>query len=1505
MKHSPLLVTTLITAVLLFGMSFAEDTPDTTDDTETTPDTLLTSYRLDAAAAELSNLEAQIALVEARLIDIEAELVLLRRESAMVSSAGSAFLLAEELYTSGSIVWAKEAFESVVENFDDSPYYSEAIFRLELILFELQDYEAANDYFNLLRSVDPAFEHIDLALITAGLAQFNLKDYDSSLEYYEQVAPSGEYGALATYLTAVVYIENDNIDQAQTTFENILNRSGNLSGSVELADRTRIALAQLKVDEGKLDEAIDYYSQVSPFSGYYDVAMLGKIWAYMRQEEYQKAYDLAARVMQEVPASELKEEFELAMANCALGAEDLDIAVSMYQNLLSRHIQVEENQDIFLSEHNVAAEEYEQERERLDRIRLGLAELKEEAYEQGDEELVALITAEELALRELFVEISNLEVMLSLPMNMSTETMIQTLESLIRENQDETQMLALAIGDVRDLAEIHGTEQDRANLIELEEEVERIRLALQDLSTKFESSMAVGHDWVEETEYGIAIATFMERELKRDSVTYLSLYYSEKIQEAYDSGDSSSANSLEEMRNEQISKLNERIDEDAVVSAGYFEEYDANYPDSRFIPDVLVRLAQLYYDIDGRIHDDLLANAEEGEYIPDDYSRSIELYEKIISEYPGSELEDVALYSLGYCLENMMDFEAGVDRYQELLLKHSTSVLAAECNIRVGNYHFDNLRYDSAFVYYNRILEFPAASPNLYQHGLYKLGWTKYLQKDYVGSIAVFAYLLQDDRTIQELNIERQGDMRIINEARQYMAYNFLEMGDSVSVLPPVPSALTFLTEFNDIETTISVLKQMAEISTGAEDWQTVIEAYQALLTADPTSPNAPYYQADIALAYEQNEQFANAADARDVLVAVYGENGEWFAVIDADSALAFSADSLRVNSLESAIQYYLELCVNTKEQPAAYQTSNEELIDRILLYLAEYPSSQKVYDFKVYLGDAYYHLTDYENAGDVYYSVAMDSSSFQNQESSFNNAFLSYFAAYEGVGVDTLDILGKMKETVMDFERAFPQGENIAEDYWLTAIPFFNAGHYSDVRELLEPLYEDQYSGYAARSAKYIGDTYSIDSLYADAELWYDRAEQMAFITGEDLEADIGYLAASSAYSDAISLAESETSEDLIAAAERWEQTAMSYPNTEVAPVSLDDAADAFDRAGDIANAVRVYEKLADLYPQYINCPQGLLRAAFLLREDEQFTRAAQMYVRVYNEYPGYEGVVNALSTAALSYEDADDMYNAISIYSRIATERVGGAATVIEAYAKIGLYEYERGNITVASGDFSNVLSLYDEYRDGVTTYPAMAAFYLAEAMGDSYYALPPANTENVGYRTQLFNDAIASYNRTFNYLEDDYLFRAVLKIGELQMDYANTVGFMEAPAGLTPEDEDVFYNTLLAVYDDYFARAISSYETGLGIAVENDIRTVWTDSIAANLDNVAFGASINLGYTEPAEPEPVIEVSDTTSVSSDSTDLVLNDSIYTGDIQEIDIAVPDESATEDDGGCFLWPF
>ncbi|MEN8209459.1 MAG: hypothetical protein ABFR50_09425, partial [Candidatus Fermentibacteria bacterium] len=158
--------------------------------------------------------------------------------------------------------------------------------------------------------------------------------------------------------------------------------------------------------------------------------------------------------------------------------------------------------------------------------------------------------------------------------------------------------------------------------------------------------------------------------------------------------------------------------------------------------------------------------------------------------------------------------------------------------------------------------------------------------------------------------------------------------------------------------------------------------------------------------------------------------------------------------------------------------------------------------------------------------------------------------------------------------------------------------------------------------------------------------------------------------------------------------------------------------------------------------------------------------------------------------------------------------------------------------------------------------------------------------------------------------------LKIGQLQEDYANSVGFMDPPAGLSPEDEEAFYNALMEAYDTFIQRAVSTYENGLQLTVSNGIRTDYTDSIAVNLDLLLPGSSTSLGYSPSTSVyEDTTAAVDSTGTLDDGFGLDTSDDIdESGTSDETELPDTDYTATpaiepvtdeDSGGGCFLWPF
>lgn len=1417
------------------------------------PEEAASSAVLIRAQQELEALEDQIIREEDRLARIEAQLTQLRRQHSILSSAQSAFELGEELYASGSIVWARDAFQSVLDNFPESEYCEEAVFRLELIAFELQDYEGTVEHYRNLMQRSPGFVHSDVAIIVGGLAMYHMGQFTEARNEIRSINPAGEHVALAEYLTAVTYVAEEQYDAAISNLQAVIDEAGrNESG---IADRARIAIAEIYVSQGLLEEAIDQYGRVSPFSAYYDVAMLGLTWTYMRQEEYQEAYNLAERVLEELPGTDLYSEFELAMANCALGAQDIEIAISMYRELMDEYRTTDNLYDVFLSGDDVS-EQYDSERERLDRIRLGLTELKEEAYMQGDMELVALIEEEEVMLRDLFVDISQFEATLSMPVDMDAETMQQELNRLIASSRASAEGLAIEIESTSDAAEIYGTETDRQSLVQLEEEVSRIRLALQDLASKMDTGMAGDHDWMQETQYGIAIATFMERELKRDSLNYLGAYYTSKIEESYASGDSALAASLISQRQFETVALQGRIDDSAIESASYFEEYLARYPESRFTPDILVRLAQLYYEIDKNSYLDRIA-ASGGEFVPADYSRTIELYERVLNQYPESEVEDVALYSLGYALNEIGDPEAAISSYRRLLRDFPESPLAAETYVRAGDFYFDSFEFDSAFVFYNAVLNYPGTTSTVYQFGVYKLGWTAYLLNEYEHSIALFGYLIRDSYRMDELGLRRTSDM--ISEATEYLAHDFMEQKSG----PPVQLATSFLDHFEDQQVTVDVLTQMGDFYIEQGFWMEAIESYQALLQRDPYNAQAPFIQSKIAVAYEGAGDFSSAARARESIVDNYGSESEW-ATMSGDSSVFAMVDSLRASALENSIGYYAQQVSEAAGDAQITTPLYSGLIEKIELYLQEYSDSRQAYDFRFLLGDSYYNTGSFAQAGDVYLQVVYDSTSAQQRENAVGNAFSSYYEAYSSPAADSLYLREKMHEVAIYYADNYPSGDFAAQFLFADAGTHYNANDYTSARESYKRVY-NQYatSDYTARSARFLAAAYEAEMMYSDAELWYGRAADAAAITGEDLGEDVEQLAAAVAYRDAETLAQSEDIESLFAAAARFEESARAHPGTEVAPVSLFDAGETYGKAGDITNAIRVFKELANIYPESPLAPEGMQRAAFLAMEAEHFVTAGDTYLDAYNRFPNVEGMYVSLYSAAVAYEEGGADGLAMTVYQQIIREQAASPETMVIALGKYGDYQYDRGDYFGARDTYMDCVDSYDMYRQGPADHPARAAFRVGEIYRQDYEMIT-VNTETVEQKAQIKTEVESWYGKSITYNVDVWFMASCVRAGELFEDFANDVAFMDPPGGMSDEAIDEFYNQLyIQFYEPQMQRAIDIYVTALEKAISADVSNEWVDKAAENLELLAPGTAASLGLPGYAvEPEITPESTSTES-------------------------------------------
>src|SRR6185436_462924 len=120
---------------------------------------------------------------------------------------------------------------------------------------------------------------------------------------------------------------------------------------------------------------------------------------------------------------------------------------------------------------------------------------------------------------------------------------------------------------------------------------------------------------------------------------------------------------------ESIHKIEDEEKQRRLDAIAELERFYKKYPDDRrWTPDVMFRLAELYFE---RANDDYLAAVDASQKAAEaasaagshetappvpptpDYKLTIDLYKRLIGEFPEYRLIDGAYYLLGYCLGEM------------------------------------------------------------------------------------------------------------------------------------------------------------------------------------------------------------------------------------------------------------------------------------------------------------------------------------------------------------------------------------------------------------------------------------------------------------------------------------------------------------------------------------------------------------------------------------------------------------------------------------------------------------------------------------------------------------------------------------------------------------------------------------------------------------------------------------------------------------------------------------
>ncbi|MBN2102707.1 tetratricopeptide repeat protein [bacterium] len=689
----------------------------------------------------------------------------------------------------------------------------------------------------------------------------------------------------------------------------------------------------------------------------------------------------------------------------------------------------------------------------------------------------------------------------------------------------------------------------------------------------------------------------------------------------------------------------------------------ASNPDPELVDQILIRLADLYYyhekdDYLSRMEkfDQLLEAYDEGtiQELPDeprlDFEKSLSTYQRIIDEFPHSDLIDDAVYNKGFLLEEMGQIEQAVQVYQYFVGAYPKSKFIPDAYMRLGEYYFNPPvnSLQKAIGCYKIVTQYQNHSR--YDESLYKLGWSYYRLSEYPEAISYFTSLIEN-LYAQQVHLTSQ-DMRtdLLDEAIEYIAISFIDYGG--------PSKLNqYLRRLQWPAWTVDVLRRMGNAyKEQKEDYPLAIQTYQYLIEQLGDDPETLFIRKAIVDCYVALDDKKNIFTARENIYKQFHPRSSWWQSID-DEKTKLDAYRISENALRNNFNTVLQ---SVTENPS--QEGFENVVSLGYQYLDTFPEDNYAYMIRwnvALILDT--KLSSYKEALQEYLTISLVYST-ESYESFAREKGLSSIkdAAQNAIVIaDTLVAQEKRSQTASDVVAVTSAEHDLKEPVPLTEAQKWKAMAYDNYIKLFPfdektpailsnagALYYinnhfDEAIKYFKTLMKYFPNHQAVkevelsilESYFAKRD--YESTEALAKkILSSSYPVDVKEKArqrlGEAIFLKAQGIADTGNS---VKAADEFYRLALEAPKIQFADRALFNAAAEYEKVHDYESAIRAYEMLRTTYSASDLLIDGLNNLAFDYSEIGKNRLAGDRYRELSGHIADSQNSQDALHNAYICY--------------------------------------------------------------------------------------------------------------------------------------------------------------------------------------------------------------------------------------------------------------------------------
>jgi len=825
---------------------------------------------------------------------------------------------------------------------------------------------------------------------------------------------------------------------------------------------------------------------------------------------------------------------------------------------------------------------------------------------------------------------------------------------------------------------------------------------------------------------------------------------------------------------------------------------------------------------------------------------AIELYKKLLANYPLYERNDQVLYQMSRAYEELGQTEEAMGVMNQLVRDFPHSRYIDEVQFRRAEYFFTRKRYVDAEESYKSIVTIGISS-SYYDLALYKLGWTFYKQEFYEEALHRFIALL-DNKVATGYDFAQTKD----DLERKRVDDTFRVISQSFSYLGGAESVMKYFDTNGKRSYEDRVYSNLGEYYFEKRRYSDAAAAYNAFVRRNPFHRTSPQFHMRVIEIHMAGGFPSLVIEAKKEFAKNYGLKAEYWKYFEPGArpeVLGF----LKTNVTDLAHHYH---ALYQDPQQAKEKAENfQEALHWYEEFLASFPKEAESPAINYQLADLLIENHSFARAALEYEKTAYD---YPRHEKSSAAGYAAIYAYREQLREVTPEEKDKVKrETVrssLKFAQTYPEHEKAAIVLGAAADDLYDMKDYAPAlaaaRKLIE-VFPGAESGVLRAAWIVVGHSCYELLRYAEAETAYVKV--LALLPAED-KSRAGFIdnLAASIYKQG---EQANALKDYRAAADHFLRVGRMATTSKIRVNAEYDAAVALIQLKDWKMAATVLAGFRELFPGHALQPEVTKKIAYVYKEDGLLSLAANEYERVEREFQDEEVRRGALMLAADLHQQTGNNKQALVVYRRFVGYFPQPVEVNLEMRNKIA-------EILKADNDQNNYLNELKEIiaidaaagqaRTPRTRYLAgKAALVLAEQTYDRFaeVRLVKPFEANLRKKKELMKASTLAFNKLVDYEVGEVTAAATFYLAEIYAHFSKALTESERPDDLNAQELQEYELAIEEQAYPFEEKAIQIHEKNLEL-ISIGIYNAWIDKSLERLAKL-----VPARYNKPEAPSDIV--------------------------------------------------